>query len=68
MFCLRSRKAKLLRWWKLHYVEVYHMYQGTQTGVVCILPLLIALRRKLRELQYVLIAATSPLLYVRVHS
>ena len=36
-------------------------------GVVCVLPLLIALRPKLRELQCVLIAATSPLLYVRVH-
>ena len=29
-------------------------------GVVCVLPLLIALRPKLRELQCVLIAATSP--------
>ena len=35
------------------------MYQGAQTGVVCVLPLLIALRPKLRELQCVLIAATG---------
>ena len=46
------------------------MYQGAQTGVVCVLPLLIVLRRKLRELQYVLIAAMTltriPLHYVIV--